>query len=72
MDFANKIGYGLEKISYDFACSFIHLSILQNWSNEDVTKIISNNDKQIIVNYINQYHKAIYQWIVNLKISFDI
>lgn len=58
VNFADKIGYGWERISYKFACSFIHLSILQNWTNEDVTQIISNDDKKIIIQYINQYHNA--------------
>lgn len=58
MEYADRIGNGWEKISYKFACSFIHLSILHNWNEEDVTKIVDEKDKKIIVNYINQYHHA--------------
>ena len=41
-----------------FGCSFIHLSILHNWSNEDVTKIIDRSEKEMIIYYINQFHNA--------------
>lgn len=58
VDFANEVGYGWERISYEFACSFVHLSVLHNWNNKDVIEIINANDKKIIVDYINQYHNA--------------
>lgn len=58
VNFANNIGFGWEQISYKFACSFVHLSVLHNWSNEDVIKIIQDNEKKIIIDYINQYHGA--------------
>lgn len=54
----HEIGAGWERISYTFACLFVHLSVLHNWSNEDVTKIIDPNQKKIIVDYINSYHSA--------------
>lgn len=28
------------------------------WNNDDITKYINNEDKAIIINYINQYHKG--------------
>lgn len=59
LEFAGKIkGYGWEQISYRFACCFIHLSILHNWDNEDVTTIIDANGKKTIIDFINQYHGA--------------
>lgn len=68
LEFASKIkGYGWEQISYRFACCFIHLSILHNWDNEDVTTIINANEKKIVINYINQYHGA----KLNSKSSFS-
>lgn len=59
LEFAGQIkGYGWEQISYKFACCFIHLSMLHNWDNEDVTTIIETHEKQIIISFINQYHCA--------------
>lgn len=67
LEFASNItGYGCEQISYRFACCFIHLSILHNWENSDVTTIIDANEKKIIIDFINQYHSA----NLTLKCSF--
>jgi len=51
-------GFGWEKISYKFACCFIHLSILHNWDEEDITVIVDTEEKREIVKYINHYHCA--------------
>lgn len=58
VDFANNIGGGWESISYKFACSFVHLSVLHNWNNKDIMNLVQVGDKYTIINYINQYHNA--------------
>lgn len=55
--FANTIGGGWESISYKFACSFVHLSVLHNWNDKDIMNLVQE-DKYTVVNYINQYHNA--------------
>lgn len=67
LEYADRYnGQGWEKVSYKFACSFIHLSILHNWTNEDVTAIIDDKEKRIIIDYINSYHGA----NLNIESSF--
>jgi len=68
LDYASNItGSGWAQISYKFGCSFIHLSILHNWANNDVDTIPPTDEKQAIVDYINHYHVA----NLNLESSFS-
>ena len=59
LEYASRItGYGWERLSYKFGCCFIHLSVLQNWENEDVTEIVDIQEKRVLIEYINNYHSA--------------
>ena len=49
---------GWEEITYQIGCYFIHLTVLHNWSQEDITKFITLTEKKILINYINKYHNA--------------
>lgn len=54
----NNNNQGWEEITYKIGCYFIHLTIFHNWSNEDIIKFVTTNEKQILIKYINQYHNA--------------
>lgn len=55
VDFASNL-YGYARLVYQFGCSFIHLSNLQNWLDEDVSANLDVETKKAIATYINQYH----------------
>lgn len=57
VDFASNL-YGYAQLVYQFGCSFVHLSNLQNWLDEDVSANLSIEAKREIAKYINQYHHA--------------
>lgn len=63
----NNSGQGWEEITYKIGCYFIHLTIFHNWSNEDITKFVTNYEKNILINYINQYYNA----NLNINSTFD-
>lgn len=54
----NNGGQGWEEITYKIGCFFIHLTVFHNWSTEDITKFVTTYEKNILINYINQYHNA--------------
>lgn len=58
IEYANTFGWGWEKMSYQFSCCFIHLSVLHNWENEEVTNAIPFAEKKIVIDYINNYHNT--------------
>lgn len=58
---------GWEEITYLIGCYFVHLTVFHNWSNEDITKFVTVYEKQILVNYINQFHNA----SLNINSTFE-
>ena len=57
VDFSDTL-HGYTHLVYQFGCSFVHLSNLQNWLDDDVSANLSIDTKHNIVKYINQYHCA--------------
>ncbi len=55
VDYTNNL-FGYAQLVYRFGCSFIHLSNLQNWLDEDVSANLDVETKKAIAMYINQYH----------------
>lgn len=66
VEYANRL-LGYAGLVYKFGCSFIHLSNLQNWLNEDITHGLDCQARKDMVKYINQYHNADLQ----MNFTFD-
>ena len=50
--------FGWERNINKLGCSFIHLSRLSDMNNTNVLTFVSEEDKQNIISFINQYHNA--------------